>query len=57
MLGWLQYTAPEKGAGEAAAVFTMDEPMMHYQGGARARALFPKMPVRDGINNIDISTL
>jgi hypothetical protein len=31
--------------------------MMHYQGGARARELFPRMPVRDGINIIDISTL
>ena len=57
MLGWLQHTAPGKGASEAAAVFMMDETMMHYQGGARALALFSRMAVRDGINIIDINTL
>ena len=35
----------------------MDETMMHYQGGARALALFSRMAVRDGINIIDINTL
>ena len=38
-------------------MLVMDELTQVYQGGARAGALIPRMPVQNGINTIDIGTL